>query len=407
MKKSIIKNCLFLAFAPLVAVISCNQVEPVSTEKSLVGKYKFVFQSPTDEIPTLFSIDSDTSASFINGSDQNQVAYLINTADSITFKMQVYESYFTLYKNKDNDTLKGFWLNAENLPYKVPVYALRAEDKFDDKEDASALTNQYNAVFTNIRNRSYNATAVFSIKENNQVEGTFAAEFGDFRAQSGVVQNNQLKLTSFDGIRALYFKADIKNDSLVKGTLTNQKGIDATFVAEKSTESKLKGADEIASYKEGRSFKANVFNFDNQPVDFVPTGKLNIIQISGTWCPNCHDESQFLISLHNKYAELGLEIYAVFFELSDDMSLVNKRVKNYKEKYGITYQSFFGRKPNKEQVEKTFEGLQDFYAYPTTIFVNDKNEVLKVYSGFYGKNTGQLHIKHIEEIEAFVKKSLE
>ena len=43
-------------------------------------------------------------------------------------------------------------------------------------------------------------------------------------------------------------------------------------------------------------------------------GKVVVAIVTGTWCPNCHDEAQFLVQLHRKYRDKGLEIVALDFE---------------------------------------------------------------------------------------------
>jgi thiol-disulfide isomerase/thioredoxin len=39
-----------------------------------------------------------------------------------------------------------------------------------------------------------------------------------------------------------------------------------------------------------------------------------LVNITGSWCPNCHDEAPFLAEVYNKYHDRGLEIVALSFE---------------------------------------------------------------------------------------------
>ena len=43
-------------------------------------------------------------------------------------------------------------------------------------------------------------------------------------------------------------------------------------------------------------------------------GKVVLVNITGSWCPNCHDEAPFLEALYEKYHDQGLEIVALDFE---------------------------------------------------------------------------------------------
>ena len=43
-------------------------------------------------------------------------------------------------------------------------------------------------------------------------------------------------------------------------------------------------------------------------------GKVVIVAIGGSWCPNCHDEAPFLESLYKQFHSRGLEIVNLSFE---------------------------------------------------------------------------------------------
>ena len=60
----------------------------------------------------------------------------------------------------------------------------------------------------------------------------------------------------------------------------------------------------------------------------------------------------------------------------------------------------------KEEVMKKLQGVQNFSSYPTTIFINRKGNVEKVYSGFYGPATGDEYEKYKVEFEETVTKLL-
>jgi thiol-disulfide isomerase/thioredoxin len=43
-------------------------------------------------------------------------------------------------------------------------------------------------------------------------------------------------------------------------------------------------------------------------------GKVLVIDVAGSWCPNCHDEAPFLQALYRKYHRRGLEVVTLSFE---------------------------------------------------------------------------------------------
>ena len=59
-------------------------------------------------------------------------------------------------------------------------------------------------------------------------------------------------------------------------------------------------------------------------------GKVVSAIVTGTWCPNCHDEAQYLVQLYKKYRDQGLEIVALDFEepeQQDELARVNAFVE--------------------------------------------------------------------------------
>ena len=66
-------------------------------------------------------------------------------------------------------------------------------------------------------------------------------------------------------------------------------------------------------------------------------GKPLIIDIMGTWCPNCHDEAPVLEKLYRKYHDQGLEVVGLSYEYVDDAPRNLKQIAIYREKFGIPF----------------------------------------------------------------------
>jgi thiol-disulfide isomerase/thioredoxin len=403
---------LLLLFVPVAIYnTACSNKNTENQNQKWLGNYKMVFETPSHELPVHFNIEEKNGSLFPyfdNGRDTFFLEEIKVIKDTLFFETPIYKTAFQLWFSPNKDSLKGVFINDEDLRYTIPVYAVKSHKILGEPEpDLSKISPNYNANMVNIYKREYPAVGLFDIADNGFIYGTFATQFGDFRALKGTVVNNQLRLSGFDGVRISYFFADIKGDSLINGVIVNQKGLSAKWAAEKSDTPHLKNPQEITYYEpENNTFKANIFNLKGEPVSYQPTGKLAIIQISGTWCPNCKDETKLLTEMYNKYSDKGLEIITVGFERQKDMQEVEKRLLRYKESYKAPYTFFYGGEPKAEFIEKAFPGIQNFYSYPSTIFVNDKSEVITVFSGFYGPETGILHLRHIETIEAIIKENL-
>ncbi len=108
-------------------------------------------------------------------------------------------------------------------------------------------------------------------------------------------------------------------------------------------------------------------------------GKVVIVSITGSWCPNCHDEAPFLVDLYKKYRGLGLEILAVSFE--EAAQLTNPvRVRAFAKRYGIEYPIVLAGEPDELNAKVTqFDNLN---AFPTSFYLGRDGRVRFVHAGF-------------------------
>ncbi|MGY6561416.1 MAG: TlpA family protein disulfide reductase [Luteibaculaceae bacterium] len=394
------------------AMAACAVEEPKEAS-NFVGQYRLVFETPTHHLPVQFEIverkKGVLEAFFDNGRD----TFFLETPsflgkDTLLLKTPIYNTSFQLYFNVTLDTLLGVWINEEALRFDVPVFALKNKPVFNAQSESAVLPfNRFKAEFLNIYKRTYPAIGVFEQDPKTlAVFGTFATQFGDYRALKGGLFNDTLKLSAFDGVRISYFFAPLKGDSLVQGILVNQKGISATWYGVANDTFLLQSPDAITTFTPTKTFQAKAMNLDGQwePLS-VNNHKLTIVQISGTWCPNCKDETKFLNQLMEKYQENGLAVKSIFFErgTNPDTTAILSRLTQYKETLGANFPYFYAGEPKKEVVENTFLGLENFYSYPSTLFVKQNGEVAVVYSGFYGPQTGELHHLHLQKIESEVR----
>ena len=116
---------------------------------------------------------------------------------------------------------------------------------------------------------------------------------------------------------------------------------------------------------------------------------VKIIQLFGTWCPNCMDESIFLDSIYITRKEEGLTIFGLAFERSPDFNIAKKGIIKMQKRLNIHYPLLIAGTNKKGDVQKVLPSIQNFFSYPTTLFVDRKGNIVKVHSGFSGPATGQ------------------
>lgn len=129
-------------------------------------------------------------------------------------------------------------------------------------------------------------------------------------------------------------------------------------------------------------------------------GKALIVDIMGTWCHNCLDEAPVLEQLQKQYGKDGLEIVGLSFEISADPEVAKKNLQLFKDRFGLTYTVLFNGSLDDENVRKQIHSQVDnFFAYPTAIFIDKNHKVRSIHSGFKGPGTGEEFQKQIREFQ--------
>ena len=137
--------------------------------------------------------------------------------------------------------------------------------------------------------------------------------------------------------------------------------------------------------------------------------KVIIIQIMGTWCPNCLDESKYLVKYLKENPHKDLQVIALAFEVAKTREIAYERIKRLKKRIGIEYPILlaqFGNVADKTLAQRKLPMLNHIISYPTTIFMDKNRKVRKIHTGFNGPATGKNYDDFVKEFETFVSELL-
>jgi thiol-disulfide isomerase/thioredoxin len=132
-------------------------------------------------------------------------------------------------------------------------------------------------------------------------------------------------------------------------------------------------------------------------------GKVVVVAIGGSWCPNCHDEAPFLVELYNKYHSRGLEVVNINFEEEDQLKNPT-RLKAFIARYKIPYTVLLGG-TQAEVNEKIPQG-KNLNCWPTSFFVGRDGLVKEVHAGFSGPATGAAYTDLKAETNSLIERLL-
>jgi thiol-disulfide isomerase/thioredoxin len=139
----------------------------------------------------------------------------------------------------------------------------------------------------------------------------------------------------------------------------------------------------------------------NNDADFK--GKVVLAIVTGTWCPNCHDEAQYLVELDKKYHDQGLRIVALDFEEPEQQAGL-ERERAFVKKYGVNYTYLIAGAPA-EMWEKVPQ-LNHLDTWPATVFIGRDGKVKAVHSGFASPAAGEFNAQLKQEFTSRIEQLL-
>lgn len=337
------------------------------------------------------------SIDIINAEEKIAVTEIMVSGDSINFKMPVFDSEFrTVLKN---DTLRGLWINNSKKEKNKIAFEAYYNDKrrfVTSAKPGVDFSGRYEVTFNPKTADEYKSVGVFK-QNGNRIAGTFLTETGDYRYLEGAVQNNDMSLSCFDGAHAFLFFASSKIKKGKADSISGKVfyGISGTedWTATRNEKFQLKDPEGITTLK-SKDEKVN-FSFPNLEKQTVTlndakfNNKVVVIQIMGSWCPNCMDETAYLAKVYKQYKNKGLEIVSLAFEKTDDFEKNKKNISRLKAKYGVEYEVLVTGLTGKAKASESLSFLNGITAFPTTIILDRKHNVKSIYTGFNGPATGK------------------
>jgi len=358
------------------------------------------------EIPFNFEVKAANGKKIIfirNGEERIELDKVQIKNDSVFIQMPVFESRFHGKLMKDG-RIEGDWIKGtssnDQVVHFVAVPGLK-ERMVVTKKPVANISGRWAANFV-----SSDTTEKFAVAEFKQsgykLTGTFLTYTGDYRYLEGVVNADSLILSTFDGSHAYLFKAKIispgqlENGFYYSGARFRQewsaKKNATASIPENASAVYLKRGEERLHFTfpdlEGKPVSINDSRFKNKVV---------IVQIMGSWCPNCMDETKFLSDYYSKNRSRGIEVVSLAYEYSADFDRSTKSLMKFRDRFNVQYPMLItgARTSDSLRTEKTLPEITPIKMFPTTIFLDKEGKVRKIDTGFTGPGTGE----HYEEFK--------
>lgn len=394
----------------LSVLTSCEKQLPEAGLKAGVWRGEIIAQD--NKIPFNFEVEKeegDYRIDLVNGDEKLKIDGVDILGDSLFFNMHIFD--ISIKAKIFQDSLVGTYTKnyAENyvLPFKAEF---GKKGRFDGISSSNKFDGTWKTIFKTADGKETPAIGIFK-SHDSVLKGTFLTKTGDYRFLDGYTVKDTMYLFTFDGNHIYRFRAFMENDTVLKGEYWSGKTSYKTFVSQKNDTARLPNANALTHLKEGYDrvefafpdLEGKITSLDDEKYK----NKIVIIQILGTWCPNCMDETKFLSEWYRKNASKGVEIIGLAYEIKPEFEYARNRVQTMKEKLNVPYDFLIAGTSSTRSASESLPMLNKVISFPTTIIIDKKGTVRRIHTGFSGPATGVYYEEFVDDFNQFMKDLIE
>lgn len=382
------------------------------------GVWRGEFTVDGEAIPFNFEVKGtdarDAKFTLLNGTRRDNFVVERVSADTLSVPMNTYDAAL-VFTVVDGKTLRGEYRDlvpsrqgARNIPFTAEHgKSWRFVEPGKDVAAEGDLSGKWAVTQLDKSARADKREQVALLEQKgNELTGVFMTVVGDTRELQGTVQGNRFVLSHFSGPSPRLIKGTIDEDGNIQGAFGSGIYNVVRFEGRKDANVELPDPYQLTFLKDGQ--KTIDFSFPDLQgrqvslKDDKYKGKVVIVEVIGTWCPNCTDQTYFLSPWFTQNRHRGVEAVAVAFEQEDSFEYFQKVLGKFKQYFDIEYDIVFGGLADKKVATEKLKGLNYMAAFPTTIIIDRKGEVREIYTGYTGTVTGEYYEQYVAKFNALL-----
>ena len=371
----------------------------------------FLHRNDSERIVFNFQIQythNQPVVSVINAGERLTLKDITVTGDSIRARMPVFESEFR-FKRISKDSISGQWIKGTTGKSQIVPFTATAHQPYRfapvKGKAQKEVSGKWAVTFASDKGTS-KAIAVLTQKGNG-LTGSVLTPTGDYRYLQGTVTGDSILLSTFDGVHALLFTGTICKNEL-QGSFYSSLSPKKTWTAVRNDTATL--PDVAAMYLKDSADNRLSFRFPDLNGHMVSikdprfANKVVVIQLMGSWCPNCMDETAFLSEWYKKNHQRGVEVLGLAYEYTTDFGRSKKSLGKFQQRFNIDYPLLITGVSVADtlKTEKTLPQLTPIKSFPTTIILDKQGQVRKIETDFAGPGTGVYYDQFKKEFEATI-----
>lgn len=336
--------------------------------------------------------------------------FLINGQEKLPVSSYKYEAniegetgrltlYFSIYDTRivarvEAGVMEGFWHVDYKDNYSIPFKAYLGQNfRFTNipEEPVADISGRWAMTFSNDTPEEYPAIGEFR-QQKSSLLGNINTETGDYGYASGNVSGNDILLSSFNGLQAYLYEGKIINQDSIIGAFYSGNHFRTTWEGTRNPEARLRAPETLNSALTDHPVLWKARTVEGDSVDFTSLpyqGKIKILEIMGSWCPNCHDEARFLKEWKANNPDLPVEIVSLSFERYQDSTRSLQILNEFRKKHEMNWPVVYGGSTRDAQNSELIDFMGQLRAYPTLAVFDGDNVVKYVHTGFYGPATSE------------------
>lgn len=343
-------------------------------------------------------------ARLCNGTTCESFSAVHTLGDTVVFELADYAA--TIRTVRRGDSLIGAYSNVGNRgPRTIPFRALKG--RWPVEPATAGLLGSWDAWFGPEGRRTPRVLELANAPVG--MTGTVLSNSGDYGAFWGEASGDRFSLGHFDGSFVYLITGELTGDTL-RGVFHAGLRSQTPFVATRSRGGPhLKPPTEVTTADTSAPFQFAFPGLDGVVVtneDPRFRGKVVMVDIFGTWCPNCHDAAPTLLELYQTYHDRGFEVVSLAYEVTGDTAVDAQLVRRFREKFGIPWPMLLAGVNETDLTAATLPQLEGFSAYPTLLFLDRAGRIRTIHAGFYGPATGAQHTKLRADLHSYIERLL-
>jgi thiol-disulfide isomerase/thioredoxin len=375
-------------------------------EPALAGRWDAVVVAAGVDVPFPFEISGDgatLAAAFFNGERRIASTSATRNGSQVVFHFDQYAAVLTL--TAEDGRLAGEYRRARGEPYRIR--ASRATDVAVPTAGVPSIDGTWI-----VRARSTKGEAAWRFlarQTGGRVEATILRVDGDTGTLSGAYRDGRFVLSHFSGARPLLLEVTARPDGTLSLRQNGQVELEAARADAPAAAAIGVPTDPALHTRMKDPTERFRFSFPDlqgrivSDTDAAFRDKVLLVNISGSWCPNCHDEAPFLAALYGKYRGKGFEIVTLSFEEADQLANPT-RLRAFIATYGLGYTVLLPGEP--DELTAKVPQADNLNAFPTTFLVGRDGRVRGIHAGFPSPGSGEFYTKAEREITAQVEQLL-